>query len=113
MVYEPGLTRLRSTTGSCFAAYLSRCLRPAPAPSSRRDAASRDLKPSMMPHSFPPRLPKLTALALPLMLLASSGAANAEDKAEDKAQVKVEVKTELWDGQRAMGNIGDLLRFTP
>jgi Zn-dependent M28 family amino/carboxypeptidase len=66
----------------------------------------------MMPHTICSRLPKLTALALPLILplmLASPDVARAEDKVEDK----VEVKAELWDGQRAMGNIADLLRFTP
>jgi glutaminyl-peptide cyclotransferase len=57
--------------------------------------------PSMTPPRIPSRLKKITALALPLMLLAVAGPARSE------------VKAELWDGQRAMGNIADLLRFTP
>jgi glutaminyl-peptide cyclotransferase len=58
------------------------------------------------------RLQKLNlAVALPLLLLSSVGPARAQIKTEN---IKTEnVKTELWEGQRAMTVIGDLLRFTP
>src|SRR5215470_1439150 len=56
----------------------------------------------MTPQTISRRLQKLSfALALPLLLLSSPGPAQAE------------VKTELWDGERAMAVVGDLLRFTP
>src|SRR5712691_3636021 len=39
--------------------------------------------------------------------------AQAQPQAQAQAQAQAEVQTELWDGQRAMAVIGDLLRFTP
>jgi glutaminyl-peptide cyclotransferase len=66
----------------------------------------------MMPHTMSPGFQKL-ALTLALALAACGGPARAQVKSEAKSEVKSEVKTELWDGQRAMTVIGDLLRFTP
>ena len=64
----------------------------------------------MMPQTISSGFQKLAlTLALPLALAASPIPARAQVKAEAKA----EVKAELWDGERAMAVIGDLLRFTP
>jgi glutaminyl-peptide cyclotransferase len=50
-------------------------------------------------------LRKLAALAVALALLPQAAPA--------RAQTKTDVQTDLWDGQRAMAAIGELLRFTP
>jgi glutaminyl-peptide cyclotransferase len=59
----------------------------------------------MTPQTVSPRLHKLAAAAIALALPLQAGSA--------RAQAQTEVQTELWDGQRAMAVIGDLLRFTP
>src|SRR5215475_6182896 len=97
----------RTTTGPAFPDLsLRRDACPPPASRSRRDAAKPRLEPSMMPQTISSGFQKLAlTLALPLALAASPIPA--------QAQVKAEVKAELWDGERAMAVIGDLLRFTP
>lgn len=62
----------------------------------------RQASPSRSQH---PRSQHLgAALAAALLLLLPPAA---------RAQEKSEAKIELWDGQRALGHIADLLRFTP
>jgi glutaminyl-peptide cyclotransferase len=54
------------------------------------------------------------AIALVLQLLHPAPAqAQGETQAQAPNQAPTEVQTDLWDGQRAMAVIGDLLRFTP
>ncbi len=64
---------------------------------------------STIPQTVPSRWQRLAAVAIPLALLALPGPARAQ--AQNPAQTQAQ--TELWDGQRAMASIGDLLRFTP
>lgn len=59
----------------------------------------------------PVRLAAALAAALTLVLHAPS--ARAQDKTEPNSDQNAGPKIELWDGQRAMAQIGELLRFTP
>jgi glutaminyl-peptide cyclotransferase len=61
--------------------------------------------PSTIPPTIRSRRHPRAVAALALALLLPAGPARAE--------TKTEVQTELWDGQRAMAVIGELLRFTP
>ena len=69
----------------------------------------RGYTPLTSPSIIPPALrfhrQRRTAATIGLAMLLTAGAARAESKPE--------AQTELWDGQRAMAVIGELLRFTP
>jgi glutaminyl-peptide cyclotransferase len=76
----------------------------------------------MIPQTGLPRLQLAAtvaiALALPLLHPAPARAqgnfqGNVQGQVQGEAQAQSQVQTDLWDGQRAMAVIGELLRFTP
>ncbi len=69
--------------------------------------------PSTIPHTVRSRSQKPAALILAVVLPLAVPLALLMQAGSVRAQAKTEAQTELWDGQRAMGVIGELLRFTP
>jgi hypothetical protein len=54
------------------------------------------------------------ALAPPLLHpVQAQGQVQGQAQGQVQSQIQGQVQTDLWDGQRAMAVIGDLLRFTP
>jgi peptidase M28-like protein len=72
----------------------------------------------MIPQTVRFRLQLLAAAAIalapPLLHpVQAQGQVQGQAQGQVQSQIQGQVQTDLWDGQRAMGVIGDLLRFTP
>src|SRR5712671_2243130 len=80
-------------------------------PDGRTRSAVHDPADSMISQTVPSRWQTVAfAVTVTLALLP---ACPAQAQTQAQAQAQPELQTELWDGQRAMAVIGDLLRFTP
>lgn len=72
----------------------------------------------MIPQTVRFRLQLLAAAAIalapPLLHpVQAQGQVQGQAQGQVQSQIQGQVQTDLWDGQRAMAVIGDLLRFTP
>src|SRR5712691_5633369 len=84
-------------------------------PDGRTRSAVHDPADSMISQTVPFRWQTAAfAVTVTLALLPACPApAQTQPQPEAQPQAQPELQTELWDGQRAMAVIGDLLRFTP